>query len=68
MIKLHDPKIRNDLLMLLGSQTYETISTRGRQGDAAQDGAGDGREGRRATKAARPKKVEQLYFTSFVMQ
>ena len=28
LIKLHDPKIRNNMLMLLGSQTYETISTR----------------------------------------
>ena len=28
MIKQHDPMLRNDLLMLLGSQTYETISTR----------------------------------------
>ena len=27
MIKQHDPKIRNDLLLLLGSQTYDTIST-----------------------------------------
>ena len=27
MIKLHDPKIRNNMLLLLGAQTYDTIST-----------------------------------------
>ncbi len=28
MIKQHDPKLRNDLLMLLGGQTFETLSSR----------------------------------------
>ena len=28
LIKKNDPMIRNDLLMLFGNQTYETISTR----------------------------------------
>jgi flagellar FliL protein len=67
LIKENDPMMRNDLLMLLGSQTYETISTReGKEklrGEALQtvakiitDEGGDA------------EKVEQLYFTSFVMQ
>lgn len=67
LIRQHDPKLRNDLLMLLGGQTYETISTR------------EGKERLRgeALKAVHdvisgeggnPEKVEQLYFTSFVMQ
>lgn len=67
LVKLHDPVIRNDLLMLLGNQTYETISTV------------EGKERLRteALKAVASiisaeggtgKKIEQLYFTSFVMQ
>jgi flagellar FliL protein len=67
LIRQHDPKLRNDLLMLLGSQTYETISTR------------EGKERLRGealkvvhevitAEGGKPEKVEQLYFTSFVMQ
>lgn len=67
LIHQHDPKLRNDLLMLLGSQTYETISTR------------EGKERLRgealkvvhdviSAEGGKPEKVEQLYFTSFVMQ
>jgi flagellar FliL protein len=67
LIKQHDPKIRNDMLMLLGSQTYDSISTvEGKEAlrkQALQVIAkivGD--EGGKA------KEVEDLYFTSFVMQ
>jgi flagellar protein FliL len=67
LIKLHEPMLRNDLLMLFGSQSYETISTR------------EGKEQLRkealnvvakviAAEGGDAKKVEQLYFTSFVMQ
>ena len=66
LVKMHDPKLRNDLLMLLSSQTYETISTR------------EGKEQLRAEALAAVTKVvvaeggeadvEELYFTSFVMQ
>lgn len=67
LIRQHDPKLRNDLLMLLGSQTYETISTR------------EGKERLRGealkvvhevitAEGGKPEQVEQLYFTSFVMQ
>jgi flagellar protein FliL len=67
LLKLHDAVIRNDLLMLLGSQTYESISTREgkeklRVDALATVGAVVGAEG------GNPKLVEQLYFTSFVMQ
>jgi flagellar protein FliL len=67
LVKLHDPKLRNDLLFLLGSQTYETISTlEGKEGlrkhalETIAKVVGD--EGGKA------KEVEDLYFTSFVMQ
>ena len=67
MIKQHDPKIRNNMLLLLGSQTYDTISTvEGKEGlrKQALDTIAKivGEEGGEA------KKVEDLYFTSFVMQ
>jgi flagellar FliL protein len=67
MIKQHDPMLRNDLLMLLGNQTFEKISTR------------EGKEELRKealaivakvieSEGGDAKTVEQLYFTSFVMQ
>lgn len=67
MIKLHDPRIRNNMLLLLGSQTLDTISTMEAKEELrkkaletiakiVEDEGGEG------------KKVEDLYFTSFVMQ
>jgi flagellar FliL protein len=66
-LKQHDPMIRNDLILMLGNQPYEAISTR------------EGKEQLRAealkvvariidAEGGDGKKVEQLYFTSFVMQ
>jgi len=66
-IKLHEPKIRNNMLLLLGSQTQDSISTtEGKEAlrkqsletiaKVVEDEGGEG------------KKVEDLYFTSFVMQ
>jgi flagellar FliL protein len=67
LIRQHDPKLRNDLLLLLGGQTYETISTRegkerlrGEALKAVQDVI--------SAEGGKAEKVEQLYFTSFVMQ
>lgn len=67
LIKLHDPKIRNNMLLLLGSQTMDTIGTaeakeglRKQSLDTIKKIIGD--EGGEA------EKVEDLYFTSFVMQ
>ena len=67
VITKNDPMIRNDLIMLLGNQSYTTISTReGKEqlrAEALKVVAGiidaEGGDG---------AKVEQLYFTSFVMQ
>ena len=67
MVKLHEPKIRNNMLLLLGSQTQDSISTtEGKEAlrkqsletiaKIVEDEGGEG------------KKVEDLYFTSFVMQ
>lgn len=67
LLKQHDPRLRNDLLMLFGSQTYDKISTREGKEQLRNEAlqtvakviAGEGGD---------PKNVEQLYFTSFVMQ
>jgi len=67
LLKTNDPIIRNDLLLLLGNQNYQTISTL------------EGKEALRAQAletvrnvvkngGGRPKRVEAVYFTSFVMQ
>jgi flagellar FliL protein len=67
MVKENDPRVRNDLLMILGNQTYESVSTT------------EGKEAlrTRCLESVRtivkemggdPKKVEALYFTAFVMQ
>jgi flagellar protein FliL len=66
-LKVADPIIRNDLLLLLGNQKYATVSTL------------EGKEElrRQSLEAVRkvlednggePQNVENVYFTSFVMQ
>jgi flagellar FliL protein len=66
-IKKNDPRIRNDLLMLLGNQRYDTISTR--EGKEKLQAASL-ESVRAVVKSAggEPGKVEALYFTAFVMQ
>ena len=67
LIKQNEPKVRNDMLMLLGAQTLDTISTTQAKEALRKQALGaivkivddEGGEG---------KKVEDLYFTSFVMQ
>ncbi|MDF3021398.1 MAG: flagellar FliL protein, partial [Steroidobacteraceae bacterium] len=67
LIKENDPRVRNDMLMILSGQSYATVSTN------------EGKEAlrTRCLEAVRtivkemrgePDKVEALYFTSFVMQ
>jgi flagellar FliL protein len=67
LLKQHDPMIRNDLLMLFGNQAYETISTR----EGKEKLRSDALETVRKIiqhEGGKTKSVEQLYFTSFVMQ
>jgi flagellar FliL protein len=67
MLKKNDPRIRNDLLMLLSNQHYSDISTR------------EGKEKLRVasletvravvqSSGGEAAKIEDLYFTAFVMQ
>jgi flagellar protein FliL len=67
IVKKNDPRIRNDLLLLLSNQQYKDISTR------------EGKEKLRASSleavrgivkgaGGEGEKIEDLYFTAFVMQ
>ncbi|HKE95601.1 MAG TPA: flagellar basal body-associated FliL family protein [Povalibacter sp.] len=67
LVKQHDPMIRNDLLMLLGNQTLEAISTP--QGkDQLRAAALEAVRKVIVAEGGDGAKIEQLYFTSFVMQ
>ena len=67
LLKNNDPRIRNDLLMLLGNQKYDTISTR--EGKEKLQGASlDAVRAVITSAGGEPAKVEALYFTAFVMQ
>lgn len=67
MIRLHEPRLRNDLLMLLGGQEYETISTRDGKDQLRQEALEAVAEVI-VSEGGDAAKVEQLFFTSFVMQ
>lgn len=67
LIRQHDPVLRNDLLLLLGNQSYEKISTREGK-EALRQEALDVVARVIAAEGGDRKQVEQLYFTSFVMQ
>jgi flagellar FliL protein len=67
MLKANDPVVRNDLLLLLANQNYEVIATRAGKEKLRSDALVairhviDSSGGKSAN-------VEQVYFTSFVMQ
>lgn len=67
LLKANDPVVRNDLLLLFGSQKYEVISTReGKESLRTQTLAAVRKIA--AAAGGKPEKVEAVYFTSFVMQ
>jgi flagellar FliL protein len=65
-VKEHMPAIRNDLMMLFSSQRYETIKTREGKDALRQEVLGEIQE--ILTEQTGEAGVEQVYFTSFVMQ
>lgn len=67
MIKVNDPVIRNELLLLFGNQKYDVIATR--EGKEKLRGAAL-ESVRKIVKQSggKPEHVEAVYFTSFVMQ
>lgn len=66
-LKQHDPVIRNDLLLLLGNQKYETISTREGK-ESLQHQALEAVRKVIKDNGGHAESVESVLFTSFVMQ
>ena len=67
LLKDNDPRVRNDLLLILGNQTYASVSTlEGKE--ALRTRCLDSVRAIVKEMKGDPKKVEALYFTSFVMQ
>jgi flagellar FliL protein len=67
LIKTNDPVVRNDLLLLLGNQSYATISSREGKEKLRQLALESVRKVV-AGAGGKPEHVEAVYFTSFVMQ
>ncbi len=66
-LKKHDPVIRNDLLLLLSNQQYTALATaQGKEQLRARALAAV--RAVAAREGGEPKKIEAVYFTSFVMQ
>src|SRR5215831_1109264 len=67
LLKENNPLVRNDLLMLFGSQDYDAVATSdGRE--ALRLKALDAARGVVKKEAGKPTEVEAVYFTSLVMQ
>jgi flagellar protein FliL len=67
LIKENDPRVRNDLLLILGGQTYASVSTTEGK-EALRNRCLDATRSIVKEMGGDPTKVEALYFTSFVMQ
>ncbi len=67
IIKKNDPRIRNDLLLLLSNQHYKDISTREGK-DKLRSAALESVRADVLDAGGEAAKVENLYFTAFVMQ
>lgn len=65
-IKMHMPRIRNELLLLFGGKQYHEINTREGKRKLSQDAIMEIQ--RVLQEEGEPSSVEALYFTSFVMQ
>jgi len=67
MLKANDPVVRNDLLLLLANQKYEVVATRAGKEQLRADALTTIRQVITAG-GGKGDHVEQVYFTSFVMQ
>ncbi|MEP7311471.1 MAG: flagellar basal body-associated FliL family protein [Pseudomonadota bacterium] len=66
-LKLHDPVIRNDLLLLFGNQQVTEVSTREGK-EKLREAALEAVRKIVAGEGGKAEEVEAVYFTSFVMQ
>jgi flagellar protein FliL len=67
MLKANDPVVRNDLLLLLANQKYEVVATRAGKEKLRADALTTVRHVVEAA-GGKADHIEQVYFTSFVMQ
>jgi flagellar FliL protein len=67
LIKENDPRVRNDLLLILGGQTYASVATTEGK-EALRTRCLDATRSIVKEMGGDPTKIEALYFTSFVMQ
>jgi flagellar protein FliL len=67
VIKANDPVVRNDLLMLFANQKYEVVAARAGKEKLRSDALGAIRHVVESS-GGKAGHVEQVYFTSFVMQ
>lgn len=67
MLKTNDPIVRNDLLLLFGTQKYARLSTREGKEALRTEALEDVRKVIAAA-GGHPERLEAVYFTSFVMQ
>jgi flagellar FliL protein len=67
LVKENDPRLRNDLLLILGGQTYASVSTTEGK-EALRNKCLDATRAIVKDMGGDPAKIEALYFTSFVMQ
>jgi flagellar protein FliL len=67
VMKANDPVVRNDLLMLFGNQKYEVVSQRAGKEKLRSDALEAVRHVVQNA-GGKPDHIEQVYFTSFVMQ
>lgn len=65
-VKVHMPRIRNEILLLLGGKQYHEINTREGKRALAQEAITEIK--RVLDEVGAPSGIEALYFTSFVMQ
>src|SRR5262249_40534282 len=65
--KANDPVVRNDLLMLFTNQKYEVVSQRAGKEKLRTDALAAVRHVVEGA-GGKPDHIEQIYFTSFVMQ
>jgi flagellar FliL protein len=67
LLKGNDPVVRNDLLLLFGNQKYDVLSTRPGKEKLRGDALATVRHVVQSA-GGKPEHIEQVYFTSFVMQ
>ena len=67
LLKANDPVVRNDLLLLFANQKFEVVATRAGKEKLRSDALTAIRQVV-ASGGGKPEHIEQVYFTSFVMQ